>query len=75
MILLKNSGQEASEGVRGGGELIYSVLFSFLLYLISPLGRVAFGRGVPYAVQGVGADSPCVSHRASRFRFWAVAAK
>jgi hypothetical protein len=68
----------SSGGVSRGDELVYSVMLSFLfpslLYLINPLGRVAFGRGVPYAVQRVGAGSRCVSHRASRFRFWAVAA-
>ncbi len=68
----------SSGGVSRGDELVYSVVLSFLfpslLYLINPLGRVAFGRGVPYAVQRVGAGSRCVSHRASRFRFWAVAA-
>ena len=72
-------GLRSSGGVSTGEELIYSVVLSFLfpslLYLINPLGRVAFDRGVPYAVQRVGAGSRCVSHRASRFRFWAVAAK
>jgi len=60
-------------------ELTYSVvlsfLFPYLLYLINPHSQVAFGRGVPYAAQGVGGGCGCVSHRASRFRFWAVAAK